>query len=109
MIVAGYVGALVLLFVLAVPVAFALAGTAILVTLMERGVDFNPAFMVQRAVSGIDNFMLLSVPFFIYAGKVMNVGRHHGAHLRLCESRWSARCAAGSRRSTSSRASSSPA
>jgi hypothetical protein len=37
-------------------------------------VDFNPAFMVQRAVSGIDNFMLLSVPFFIYAGKVMNVG-----------------------------------
>jgi tripartite ATP-independent transporter DctM subunit len=30
--------------------------------------------MVQKAVSGIDNFMLLSVPFFIYAGKVMNVG-----------------------------------
>ena len=74
MIVAGYVGALVLLFVLAVPVAFALAGTSILVTLMERGIDFNPAFMVQKAVSGIDNFMLLSVPFFIYAGKVMNVG-----------------------------------
>ena len=41
---------------------------------MERGIDFNPAFMVQKAVSGIDNFMLLSVPFFIYAGKVMNVG-----------------------------------
>src|SRR5829696_4813181 len=70
----GYVGALVILFVLAVPVAFALAGTSILVTLMERGIDFNPAFMVQKAVSGIDNFMLLSVPFFIYAGKVMNVG-----------------------------------
>ncbi len=74
MILASYVGALVLLFVLAVPVAFALAGTSILVTLMERGIDFNPAFMVQKAVSGIDNFMLLSVPFFIYAGKVMNVG-----------------------------------
>ncbi|HVL70542.1 MAG TPA: TRAP transporter large permease [Beijerinckiaceae bacterium] len=74
MIAAGYVGSLVVLFVLAVPVAFALAGTAIIVTLMERGLDFNPAFMVQRAVSGIDNFMLLSVPFFIYAGKVMNVG-----------------------------------
>jgi tripartite ATP-independent transporter DctM subunit len=29
---------------------------------------------VQKAVSGLDNFMLLSVPFFIYAGKVMNVG-----------------------------------
>jgi tripartite ATP-independent transporter DctM subunit len=70
----GYVGALVILFVLAVPLAFALAGTSILVTLMERGIDFNPAFMVQKAVSGIDNFMLLSVPFFIYPGKVMNVG-----------------------------------
>jgi tripartite ATP-independent transporter DctM subunit len=74
MIVAGYVGVLLVLFILAVPVAFALAGTSIIVTLMERGIDFNPAFMVQKAVSGIDNFMLLSVPFFIYAGKIMNTG-----------------------------------
>jgi tripartite ATP-independent transporter DctM subunit len=73
-VIVGYVGVLVLLFILAVPVAFALAGTSIIVTLMERGIDFNPAFMVQKAVSGIDNFMLLSVPFFIYAGKVMNTG-----------------------------------
>jgi tripartite ATP-independent transporter DctM subunit len=56
------------------PVAFALGGTAIVVTLIERGFPFNAAFMVQKAVSGIDNFMLLAVPFFIYAGKVMNVG-----------------------------------
>jgi tripartite ATP-independent transporter DctM subunit len=62
------------LFMAAVPVAFALGGTAIVVTILERGFPFNAAFMVQRAVSGIDNFMLLSVPFFIYAGKVMNVG-----------------------------------
>jgi tripartite ATP-independent transporter DctM subunit len=74
MIVGGYVGVLLILFIFAVPVAFALAGTSIIVTLMERGIDFNPAFMVQKAVSGIDNFMLLSVPFFIYAGKVMNTG-----------------------------------
>jgi tripartite ATP-independent transporter DctM subunit len=70
----GYVFLLLGLFTLAVPVAFALAGTSIVVTVLERGLDFNPAFMVQKAVSGIDNFMLLSVPFFIYAGKVMNVG-----------------------------------
>lgn len=72
--IAGYVLLLLALFTLAVPVAFALAATSIVVTLLERGIDFNPAFMVQKAVSGIDNFMLLSVPFFIYAGKVMNVG-----------------------------------
>jgi tripartite ATP-independent transporter DctM subunit len=72
--IASYVVLLLGLFTVAVPVAFALAGTSIVVTLLERGLDFNPAFMVQKAVSGIDNFMLLSVPFFIYAGKVMNVG-----------------------------------
>ncbi len=69
-----YVGVLVVLFLAAMPVAFALGGTAIIVTLIERGFPFNAAFMVQKAVSGIDNFMLLAVPFFIYAGKVMNVG-----------------------------------
>ena len=69
-----YVFVLLGLFMAAVPVAFALAGTSIVITLLERGLSFNPAFMVQKAVSGIDNFMLLSVPFFIYAGKVMNVG-----------------------------------
>jgi tripartite ATP-independent transporter DctM subunit len=79
-VIGAYVVLLVLLFALAVPVAFALAGTSIVVTLLERGFDFNPAFMVQKAVSGIDNFMLLSVPFFIYAGKIMNVG---GITLRI--------------------------
>jgi tripartite ATP-independent transporter DctM subunit len=72
--VGAYVFVLLGLFMVAVPVAFALGGTAIIVTILERGFPFNTAFMVQKAVSGIDNFMLLSVPFFIYAGKVMNVG-----------------------------------
>jgi tripartite ATP-independent transporter DctM subunit len=71
---AAYVFVLLALFVGALPVAFALGGTSIVVTILERGLSFNSAFMVQKAVSGIDNFMLLSVPFFIYAGKVMNVG-----------------------------------
>ncbi len=72
--VGAYVFVLLGLFMAAVPVAFALGGTAIVITILERGFPFNTAFMVQKAVSGIDNFMLLSVPFFIYAGKVMNVG-----------------------------------
>ncbi len=72
--VGAYVFVLLGLFMAAVPVAFALGGTSIIITILERGFPFNTAFMVQKAVSGIDNFMLLSVPFFIYAGKVMNVG-----------------------------------
>jgi tripartite ATP-independent transporter DctM subunit len=70
----AYVGVLFLLFALAVPVAFALAGTAIILTVMERGLSFNAGFFVQRAVSGLDNFLLLSVPFFLYTGRVMNAG-----------------------------------
>jgi tripartite ATP-independent transporter DctM subunit len=72
--VGAYVFVLLGLFMAAVPVAYALGGTSIIITILERGFPFNTAFMVQKAVSGIDNFMLLSVPFFIYAGKVMNVG-----------------------------------
>ena len=70
----AYIAYLFLFFALTVPVAFSIAGTSILVTFMERGLDFNPGFMVQRAVSGLDNFLLLSVPFFIYTGKIMNAG-----------------------------------
>jgi tripartite ATP-independent transporter DctM subunit len=70
----AYIGYLFLFFALTVPVAFSIAGTSILVTFMERGFDFNAGFMVQRAVSGLDNFLLLSVPFFIYTGKIMNAG-----------------------------------
>ena len=69
-----HLGTLFLLFALAVPVAFAIGGTAIFMTVLERGFDFNPGFMVQRAVSGLDNFLLLSVPFFIFTGKMMNAG-----------------------------------
>jgi tripartite ATP-independent transporter DctM subunit len=70
----AYIGFLFFFFALTVPVAFSIAGTSILVTFIERGFDFNPGFMVQRAVSGLDNFLLLSVPFFIYTGKIMNAG-----------------------------------
>lgn len=76
----AYIGYLFLFFALTVPVAFSIAGTSIMVTFMERGLDFNPGFMVQRAVSGLDNFLLLSVPFFIYTGKIMNAG---GITLRI--------------------------
>ena len=70
----GYVISLLAFFVFAVPVAFALGATSILVTVMERGLDFNPGFMVQKAVSGIDNFMLLSVPFFLLTANLMSIG-----------------------------------
>ncbi len=69
-----YIIVLVALFLIGLPVAFALGGTSAIMTIVARGLRFNPGFMAQRAVYGIDNFLLLAVPFFLYAGKVMNVG-----------------------------------
>ncbi|MEP7206066.1 MAG: TRAP transporter large permease [Casimicrobiaceae bacterium] len=53
-----------------VPVAIAMAGSA-LVYLLLTG-DVPPSVVVHRMVSGIDSFPLLAVPFFIFAGNLMN-------------------------------------
>lgn len=71
-----YLFVLVFLFIIGVPVGFAMGGTAAVLSLAERGLPFlgNCGVLSQKALSGVDNFLLLSVPFFLYAGKVMNVG-----------------------------------
>ena len=74
MIITSYVGALVLLFVLAVPVAFALAGTSILVTFDGARHRLQPG--LHRAEGGVpqhDNFMLLLVSFLISTTPVINI------------------------------------
>ncbi len=53
-----------------IPVAVAMAGSALLYILWTGNL---PAFVViHRMVSGIDSFPLLAVPFFILAGNLMN-------------------------------------
>src|SRR5438270_3722 len=53
-----------------VPVAIAMAGSALVYILLTGDV---PAFVVvHRMISGIDSFPLLAVPFFILAGNLMN-------------------------------------
>jgi TRAP-type C4-dicarboxylate transport system permease large subunit len=53
-----------------IPVAIAMAGSALLYLLLVPG---SPPFVViHRMVSGIDSFPLLAVPFFILAGNLMN-------------------------------------
>lgn len=64
----------VILFIIGVPIAFGIGGSALIAMIIERGLDFDVSILVQRSVSGIDNFLLLAVPLFIYAGKMMNTG-----------------------------------
>src|SRR5260370_14232574 len=53
-----------------VPVAIAMAASALLYVLLTG--DLPPFVVVHRMISGIDSFPLLAVPFFIFAGNLMN-------------------------------------
>jgi TRAP-type C4-dicarboxylate transport system permease large subunit len=53
-----------------VPVAIAMAGSALIYILLSG--DLPPFVVVHRMISGIDSFPLLAVPFFIMAGNLMN-------------------------------------
>jgi TRAP-type transport system large permease protein len=67
-----FLGSLVLLMLLGMPIAFALilTGVALMIHL-----DFYDAQLVaQNLLSGADNFPLMAVPFFILAGELMNAG-----------------------------------
>ena len=52
------------------PVAIAMAGSALLYILYSG--NLPPFVVIHRMVSGIDSFPLLAVPFFILAGNLMN-------------------------------------
>jgi TRAP-type C4-dicarboxylate transport system permease large subunit len=52
------------------PVAIAMAGSALLYILWTG--NLPPFVVIHRMVSGIDSFPLLAVPFFILAGNLMN-------------------------------------
>ena len=84
---AAYLVILILLFVLGIPAAFAMGGTSALLSLVERGPRFflNCGILAQKSVAGVNNFLLLSVPFFLYAGKVMNTGGITRRIFTFCE------------------------
>jgi TRAP-type C4-dicarboxylate transport system permease large subunit len=57
-----------------VPIAFAIGISGILTMLVS--IDALPAFttLAHRMATGLDNFALLAIPFFILAGNIMNSG-----------------------------------
>jgi tripartite ATP-independent transporter DctM subunit len=62
----------VLLAVLGVPIAVGM-GVAVVLT-MTFFTPFPVLGMVQRMVTGIDSFVLISIPFFMLTGRLMNAG-----------------------------------
>lgn len=74
-------------FIAGVPVAVAMGGTATLLLIMERGfAAFNPAIIAQKSCYGLNNFLLLSIPLFLFAGKIMNTGNITSRIFNFCKS-----------------------
>ena len=67
-----FLGILLLLIAVGMPIAFALLFAAI--GLMLQMGQFDSQIVVQNAIGGADNFVLMAVPFFILAGEFMNAG-----------------------------------
>ncbi|MCD4769487.1 MAG: TRAP transporter large permease [Bacteroidales bacterium] len=65
-----------------VPIAFSIGISGILTMLVS--IDMLPAFTTyaHRMATGLDNFALLAIPFFILAGNIMNKG---GIAIRLID------------------------
>ena len=53
-----------------IPVAIAMAGASLIYILVTGNTP--PMAVVHRMISGVDSFPLLAVPFFIFAGNLMN-------------------------------------
>jgi TRAP-type C4-dicarboxylate transport system permease large subunit len=58
------------LMVTGIPVAIAMAGASLIYILVTESTP--PMAIVHRMISGVDSFPLLAVPFFIFAGNLMN-------------------------------------
>ncbi len=66
-------GTLLLLLVLGVPVAYAMGiGCAVYILLGSSALE--PEALAQMTVSGANQFVLMAIPFFIFAGELMNAG-----------------------------------
>lgn len=65
-----FIGSLLGLMALGMPIAFALLGCGI--ALMLHLIIFDAQIIAQNVISGADSFPLMAVPFFMLAGEVMN-------------------------------------
>ncbi len=63
---------LVVLFLLGIPVAVALGLIGLVAFFLEQGTRMNVPMIAQRMMYGINNFLLLAVPLFILAARLMN-------------------------------------
>ncbi len=75
MILAVFLGLLILLFVIGVSIPYAIGITSLVVMTIQAGIGGIPfGTIAQKMVSGVNSFTLLAIPFFLLAGELMNTG-----------------------------------
>lgn len=68
-----FIGLLIVLFLLGMPVGFSMAVTAVVLMLVDLG-SIRLVTVPQTMASGVNSFVVLAVPLFILTGKLMNLG-----------------------------------
>jgi tripartite ATP-independent transporter DctM subunit len=63
---------MIILFLLGIPVGYSLGVAGLLAYLNEMGARVNIPMLAQRMQYGVNNFLLLAIPLFILAAKLMN-------------------------------------
>ena len=85
MIIAVFLGGLVLLFLLGFGAPYAIGLVSLVVLIMTRGIGNVPLDMVATKLAfSANNFTLLAIPFFLLAGKLMNTGSITTRIFRFC-------------------------
>lgn len=69
-----FVGILFVFFFTGFPVGYAIGLTSVSLMLLGIGMDISPGVMAIRMFRGLNSFVMLVVPFFFLAGKLMNEG-----------------------------------
>ncbi|QPB43582.1 TRAP transporter large permease [Rodentibacter haemolyticus] len=73
-------GTFAVMLALSVPISFAIAISTLITIGMTLPLESALTVVTQKMASGLDNFALLAIPFFILAGNIMNRG---GIAMRL--------------------------
>ena len=70
-----FLGLMVLLFALGVPIAVSIGLTCLAVVAIDGGLSAIPTeLFALQMMRGLNNFPILAIPFFIFAASLMNVG-----------------------------------
>jgi tripartite ATP-independent transporter DctM subunit len=68
----AFIGLLMLFYAIGVPAAYSLGVTVVVIMILPIGPPLNLIVLTQRVWAGMTSWIILAVPFFLLAGRIMN-------------------------------------